>query len=76
MSKEMTSLRALEIVKGYAGGTYEIEVIENELRALEIIKKHFVLTESDLRYDEELKKYLFCDAPISKEEFDLLKEVL
>ena len=52
------------------------EIIEKELKALGIIIKTLEIGKEDLFYDSEDDKYYFFSYEISKEKYDLLKEIL
>lgn len=47
-----------------------------KLKALEIIKESIPIEGEDFFYDSEFDTYLFIGHKVSKEQFDLLKEVL
>lgn len=55
---------------------HSAEEDENKIKALEIIKESLLIEENDFYYDEELDKYFFIGKVVSKEKYDLLKEVL
>ena len=50
--------------------------ISKELEALNIIKEIFPIEEEDFCYDKQTDTYIFLGYKVSKEEYDLLKEVL
>ncbi len=50
--------------------------IEKQLKALEIIKESIPIEEEDFVYDEETDTYFFIGDKVSKEQFDLLREVM
>ncbi len=49
---------------------------EKELKVLEIIKETLPVKEEDFFYDKETDTYFFMGYKVSKEKYDLLKEVL
>ena len=54
-----------------------VSIIEKELKALEIIKNiEGFVDKEDFFYDDEEDKYYFFSYEITKEEYDLLKEVM
>lgn len=80
MSKELTPLEALkEIKEKYIsdnGLQRRLTIIEMTLKALEIIKETIPIKEEDFFYDEETDTYFFIGYEVSKNQYDLLKEVL
>ena len=79
MSKGLEALKEIELKWQYGVFTFipNFEIIEKELKALEIIKNiKGLIEDEDLFYDSEEDKYYFFSNEISKEEYDLLKEVL
>lgn len=58
----------------YVRVNYGINLIEKELKSLEIIKKYLSKCENYL-YETD-NDFIFLDFRISQEEYDLLKEVL
>ena len=86
MGKGLEALKDLREVKGWNNDEFErrLTIIEKELKALEIIKKYYLPVNCE--YDEyEIFKYYLKDTQyvssrsyklMSKEEYDLLKEVL
>ena len=54
----------------------ETKIIEKELKALEIMTKSLEIGEEDFFYDDKENIYYFIGSEISKEKYDLLKEVL
>ena len=80
MSTELTPLEALkEIKEKYIsdnGLQRRLTIIEMTLKALEIIKETIPIKEEDFFYDEETDTYFFIGYEVSKNQYDLLKEVL
>ena len=54
----------------------KFEIIGNALKALEIIKEIIPIEENAFEYDVGSDTYYFLDIPITKDKYDLLKEVL
>ena len=90
MTKELEALETIKnitIIKDYeenglkrivfASEVYEKQInnIETALKALEIMKTKLGIEEEDFFYDDVLG-YMFIGNVVSKEEYDLLKEVL
>ena len=90
MSKELTPLEAFEKILGGSCGEEmyvekEIHIVEKQLKALEIIKQKrvdvdlFYTVIEDKNQEDKLWSYNFWfedKYKLTKEEFDLLKEVL
>ena len=53
-----------------------LDIIEKELAALQFLKKILPIIEYDFWYDEDTEKYYFMGAETTKENYDLLKEVI
>ena len=64
--------RRLALAKEYK----DINNVGKRLKAFEIIKETLPIDEQDFFYDEETNKYFFIGREVSKDRFDLLKEVL
>ena len=61
----------IESVEGYS-----LDTIEKELKALEIMTKSLGIGKEDFFYDNKTNTYYFVGGVITKEKYDLLKEVL
>ena len=53
-----------------------IKAVEKSLKALEIIKEIIPIEEEDFFYDKETDTYFFIGHKVSKNQYELLKEVL
>ena len=75
MSKGLETLKEYEQEFVYADEYFDI--IEKELKALEIIKPYCLVADYGCDNEEDRYELAFCKKVcISKEEYDLLKEVL
>ena len=54
----------------------EFAIIEKELKAVKIMIDELHITDIDFFYDDVENKYYFVGSEVSKDNFDLLKEVI
>lgn len=72
-----TALKEHELMKDIRiTARFDLAQVNKEHKALEIIKESIPIEGEDFFYDSEFDTYLFIGHKVSKEQFDLLKEVL
>ena len=76
MSKELEALERLTRIHNHDEFMECYDIIENGLKALEIIKETLSFEKEDFFYEKIYDTYFFIGNKVSKEKYDLLKEVL